>query len=273
MFELAFMRLALVASVATGAALGIVGVYLVIRRVVFFGLVLANAATLGAAAAQVAGWPPELLSLTASIAAATVLGRSARTSLLSAESLMGWSYAAASSATILVLSLTATGSTDTMHLLFGNVLAVPESHAIGLLLLAVGIGLVQVLLGRRFLLVTFDSEAATVAGVHTRAWTLALNLTIGVTAAAAVHEIGALPTFGLLALPAMTALAVTGSVQATFVVATVLGSTVPVVALALSFYLDLPVGPACVALLALTVGGAVFTAAARGAMRTSPRES
>jgi twitching motility protein PilJ len=45
-----FMRLALVASIATGAALGLLGVYLVVRRIVFVGLVIANAATLGAAA-------------------------------------------------------------------------------------------------------------------------------------------------------------------------------------------------------------------------------
>ena len=49
MFEATFMQMALLASVATGTSLGILGVYLAVRRVVFFGLVLANAATLGAA--------------------------------------------------------------------------------------------------------------------------------------------------------------------------------------------------------------------------------
>ena len=47
MFEPVFMRLALIASIATGVSLGVMGVYLVIRRVVFLGLVVANAATLG----------------------------------------------------------------------------------------------------------------------------------------------------------------------------------------------------------------------------------
>ena len=52
MFDPVFMRLALAASIAAGVALGVLGVYLVIRRVVFLGLVVANAATLGAALAQ-----------------------------------------------------------------------------------------------------------------------------------------------------------------------------------------------------------------------------
>jgi hypothetical protein len=42
MFEPVFMRLALVASIATGVSLGVMGVYLVIRRVVFLGLVVAR---------------------------------------------------------------------------------------------------------------------------------------------------------------------------------------------------------------------------------------
>ena len=124
MFEPVFMRLALMASIATGVSLGVMGVYLVIRRVVFLGLVVANAATLGAALAQAVGWTPELTSLAAAIGAAAALGGVENSSRVSVESLMGWAYAAASSATVLLLSWVAGGSTDTFHLLFGNVLAV-----------------------------------------------------------------------------------------------------------------------------------------------------
>ena len=115
------------------------------------------------------------------------------------------------------------------------------------------IGLVQLLFARRFLLVTFDPEAARVAGVNTRLWSLALNLAIGVAAAAAVHAIGALSTFALLTLPAMAALLATASVRATFITAAALSIVLPSLALALSFYLDLPAGPASVALLAVSV--------------------
>ena len=161
------MRLALAASIATGIALGVMGVYLVIRRVVFLGLVVANAATLGAAIAEAVGWTPELTSLAAAVGAAVALGGIGTSSRVSAESLMGWAYAAASSATVLVLSWAAGGSTDTLHLLFGNVLAVEVTDVVWLVVIASVIGLVQLLFARRFLLVTFDPEAARVAGVNT----------------------------------------------------------------------------------------------------------
>jgi ABC-type Mn2+/Zn2+ transport system permease subunit len=104
---------------------------------------------------------------------------------------MGWAYASASAATVLILSWAATGSSDTLHLLFGNVLAVQASHVIWLAILSAVVVAVHLVFGRRFLLVTFDPDGAMVAGVHTRGWNLLLNLTIGVAAAGALHEIGA----------------------------------------------------------------------------------
>lgn len=263
------MQLALVASAATGVSLGLLGVYLVIRRVVFFGLVLANAVTLGAAVAAVVGWPPETLSLVAGVLAAAALGDVGTSRRVADESLMGWAYTAASAVAVLILSQAAGGSADTLHLLFGNVLAVESSHVRLLVIVAAATIVLQGLFTQRFLLVTFDAEAARVAGVKTGWWSLALNLSIGVAAASAVHEIGALPTFALLSLPAMTALLVVSSIRATFIVAAALGAVVPCLALAASFSFDLPAGPTCAALLALSVAVAAAGSRAHRRARVS----
>ena len=199
-----------------------------------------------------------------SIGTAVALGRVETSNRLSAESLMGWGYAAASSATVLLLSWAPGGSVDTLHLLFGNVLAVQTTSVATLTIIALIVVSMQFLYGRRFLLVTFDPEAATVAGVNTSLWSLLLNLTIGVATAVAVPAIGALTTFALLTLPAAAALLATASVRATFVLAAVMSVGVPVLALAVSFYLDLPAGPTSVALLATCVPIAAMTNRAAG---------
>ena len=278
MFEPMFMRLALAASIATGVSLGVLGLYLVIRRVVFLGLVVASAATLGAALAEAVGWAPEILSVTMAVGSALALGGMEGSNRISGESLIGWAYAAASSATVLLLSWVAGGSADTLHLLFGNVLAVQPADVLVLTIIALGVASMQLLFGRRFLLVTFDPEAATVGGVNTRMWAWLLNLTIGVAAAAAVQAIGALSTFALLTLPAAAALLATRSVRATFATAAVLSIALPSLALAASFHLDLPAGPTSVALLAISVplaaaAGNVFPDGHRPVRsRTSPSE-
>jgi ABC-type Mn2+/Zn2+ transport system permease subunit len=271
MFEPVFMRLALLASITIGASLGVLGVYLVIRQVVFLGLVVANAATLGAALAEAVGVATEIPSLVLAVGTAVALGGVESSNRVSAESLMGWAYAAASSATVLILSSTTVDSSHTLSLLFGNILAVEAGDVVGLTAIAIVILLVQWLFARRFLLVTFDPDAATVAGVNTRLWSLALNLLIGITAAAAVQSTGALLTFALLTLPAMAALVATSSVRATFATAAALGIVVPSIGLALSFYLDLPAGPASVALLALSVPLAAMNRGPGSPQGKSPR--
>ena len=259
MFEPAFMRLALVAAVSSGAALGVLGVYVVTRRVVFLGLVLANAATAGGAVAELAGWTPEIAGAGMALIAAAVLGALPASQRVPRESVMGWAFAAASAATVLLLSRASSADADTMHLLYGNLLAVADIHALSLAGMAIVTAAVHLTFMRRFLLATFDPEAAQVAGVNVRGWSLLLNLLIGAAAALAVHHVGALLTFALLTLPAMAALFVTTSVRAAFTVAAALAMALAFCGLAASFYFDLPAGPATVALLAGSVPLAAAT--------------
>ena len=57
MWGLEFVRTAAVAGAAAAVGLGVLGVYVVLKRVVFVGLSLANLATLGAAVALILAWP------------------------------------------------------------------------------------------------------------------------------------------------------------------------------------------------------------------------
>ena len=253
MFEVMFMSVALAASIAASVPLSIIGVYLVVRRVVFLGLVLANAATAGAAAAQVLAWPPEITAVAAALLTALGMGVLPATRLVSGESITAWAYAAAASATVLILAGAAAADADTLHLLYGNVLAVSSSHATALGILALAIVTVHVVFAPRFLLITFDAEAAQVAGVNTRAWSMGLNLSIGVAAAAAVHEVGVLLTFSLLTLAPVASLLVTRRIRSTFLVSAAIGVFAVCAGLMVAFYMDLPPGPVSVALLALAV--------------------
>jgi zinc transport system permease protein len=258
MLEPVFMRLALLAALSSGAVLGVLGVYLVTKRVVFLGLVLANAATVGGAAAHLIGWTPEITGAGTALATAVALGALRPSPRVSNESVMGWAYAAASSATVLVLAQASTADTDTMHFLFGNLLAVSPVHAASLAAMAAVTAAMHATFMRRFLVTTFDPEAAQVAGVNVRGWSLLFNLLVGLCAALAVHHVGALLTFAFLTLPAMAALLLTTSVRAAFAAAAALGVVLAFGGLAVSFYFDLPAGPATVALLSVSVPAAAF---------------
>jgi ABC-type Mn2+/Zn2+ transport system permease subunit len=255
-FEAQFMRLAAIGGSAAALALGVLGVYVVLRRVVFVGLALANIATLGAALAVVIGVAPELSALAAALAGAAGLALAAVPRRVPAESLVGWGYAAAAAVTVLVLARSAPGTTEIMSLVFGTVLTVSPGMVGVLVALAVGVLAVHALFGKRFLLVVFDEDTARAAGVRTTLWTLALYLVVGLATAAALRATGTLLAFALVTLPAMGALLVTRGLTACFVVSAAIAVAVVPAGLVLSYVWDLPTGPLTVGLLAACVAAA-----------------
>lgn len=252
LFSLEFMRLAAVAGVAAALSLSVMGVYVVLKRVVFVGLTLANVATLGAAAALAVGLPVEATAVAAALAGAAGLALATQPRRIPAESVVGWGFAAASSATVLVLART-TADGDAMRLLFGNVLAITRHEAAFMVAVALAAVAVHAVFAKRLVLVVFDPETARAAGIATRLWELFLYLTVGAATAAAVHETGALLAFALLTLPAMAALLVTRGMRSAFATAASIAVAAVLGGLLLSFRLDLPTGPFTVALLSLAV--------------------
>lgn len=251
-FSLEFMRLAAVAGVASALALSVLGVYVVLKRVVFVGLTLANVATLGAAAALALHLPLEFTAIAASLAAAAALAAVATPRRVPAEAIIGWGFAAASALTVLILARTAADA-DAMRLLFGNVLAISPFEAALAAVVAAVVLAVHLAFAKRFVLVVFDPQTARAAGIVTGAWTVLLYLTIGGATAAAVHETGALLAFALLVLPATAALLATRGLRAAFFAAPAIGVAAVLTGLVLSFRWDLPTGPLTVALLAAAV--------------------
>jgi len=264
MFELEFMRLAAVTGLAAAVTLSVLGVYVVLKRVVFVGLALASLATLGAAAALSLRLPVEAAAMATALAGAVALALVAWPRRLPAESLIGWTYAGASALAVLVLATSASGDDEAMRLLFGNILAVTRFEAGLLVAVAAVVLAIHVAFAKRFVLIVFDPEAARAAGIATTLWTVVLYLTIAGATAAAVHETGALLAFAFISLPAMAALLLARGVRSAFVTAASIAVACSLAGLVLSFVWDLPTGPLTVALLAAAVPAAAIAARLRG---------
>lgn len=270
MFELEFMRMAALGGTAAALALSLLGVYIVLRRVVFVGLAIANVATLGVAVALTAGLPPQIVVLLAAVAAALSLALTATPRRVPAESLVGWGYAAAAAFTVLVLARSAVDTLQVMGLVFGMVLAVTPVEAWMLVGVAAVIVAFHVMVGARLILVLFDTDAARAAGVRTGPWTMVLYLLVGIAVSAGLRTTGTLLSFAFLTLPAMAALLLTQSLAAAFGLSAAIGMTAMLSGLVVSFQWDLPTGPVTVALLAGAVGIAQIVDRARRS-RLAPR--
>ncbi|MBI5201229.1 MAG: metal ABC transporter permease [Elusimicrobia bacterium] len=254
---------ALYGSVVVGLVCPLVGVYFLLRRLVFWGVALPQVSASGIAFAfmlQGFGW--KFMSGTESderhlaIAAALVFTSLAIAGLSYlerqgknlAEGRIGSLYAIAGAASILFVAWNAAGETEMTSLLRGELVAVSESDFHAMLNVFAAITAALFLFQREFLLVSFDRDMAVTLGRQAGMWDILLYAIVGVTISLGVMTVGPLVTFGFLVLPPMAALPWARGIRSFSILASVLGGLSAFTGFFVSYTRDLPLGPVVVAM-------------------------
>ncbi|MEQ1570699.1 MAG: metal ABC transporter permease [Myxococcota bacterium] len=254
---------AILAGTIAGAVLGFLGVFILVRRMVFVTATLTQAAGLGVALAFYVdihlglGLPPIAGALLAALAASVLASLPYERLHLSRESALAALWLFASGGAVVVGSRIAQEAHDIAAILFGSaVLVSPEDltmvAAVG------GVGLVLGFLGHEVLVFSgFDPDAARVQGVPVRLMESALLVLVTFEVAVATRAIGALPVFAFSVMPAMAALLVAPGMRWTFPIAALGGALVGLGGYMAAFFFDLPVGATQTALACLLVVAAM----------------
>jgi ABC-type Mn2+/Zn2+ transport system permease subunit len=262
MFESVLLfRESLYGALVIALACSTLGVYVVLRRIVFVGAALAQLSSAGIALALFLGGlgvglgavtHPIALSLLASLGGALFFAGGAK-SRLPQDATIGVTYAAAAAAGILLIAKAASGEAHDIFLQ-GNILGITRFDTLVLLGVSVPVLLLHVLFYKEFLFVSFDRETARTLGYDVRRWNLLLYLTLGLVIAFAMQFAGVMLVFNFLVLPAVTGLLLARSMAGMF--GWSIGSAVvaAVVGFSLSVPFDLPSGPAIIAVSAVLVG-------------------
>jgi ABC-type Mn2+/Zn2+ transport system permease subunit len=267
------LRDALIGSVLVGVVCPLVGVYFVLRRMIFLGVALPQLSAAGIAFSFVAyrlmvgthepGTVSERsLALVGSLAftlgGILVLTAFERRGRETVEARIGVTYAIAAALTILFLALDPHGDAEMVNLLKGDILATTRT-SLNLLVGVLGAVVVVLFAFRKeFLLVSFDRDLAVVFGKRVALWDGLLYLMIGATISLGVMTAGPLVTFGFLVVPTLTARLLTSRMLTFSLVAAGLGGVAAFGGFYGAYRLDLPLGPAEVALasvLLVVVGG------------------
>jgi ABC-type Mn2+/Zn2+ transport system permease subunit len=256
------LRDALVASVLVGVACPLVGVYFVLRRMIFLGVALPQLSAAGIAFAffiyrAVVGVhqheePSErLLALVGSfgftLTGLVVLAALEQRGREMTEARIGTAYAMAAAATLLFLAADPFGEAHMVNLLKGDIVTTSGAN---LTLLATVLGVVALALfafRREFLLVSFDRDLAVVLGKRVRLWDLLLYLLIGLTISFGVMTAGPLVTFGFLVVPPLTARLLVRHMLAFSLLGAGFGGASAFAGFYVAYRFDLPLGPAEVA--------------------------
>jgi zinc transport system permease protein len=246
---------ALYGALLIALACSVLGVYVVLRRIVFVGAALAELSSAGIALALfLAGMGvsasvvthPIAMSLVVTMAGAIFFGLGGGKHRIPPDATIGVTYVVAAAAGILLIAKATTGEAHDIFLQ-GNILGITLTDMWVLLGVAVPVLLVHFVFYKEFLFVSFDRETAHTLGYNVTFWNLLLYGTLGLVIAFAMQFAGVMLVFNFLVLPAVTGMLVARSMRGTFLVATCAALVAAVVGFSLSVPFDLPTGPAMIA--------------------------
>lgn len=259
MLEYGFIRTALFGTLVIGAVCAYLGVYVVLRRIVFVGATLAQISSAGIALGILTGWNPNVISLAFTFGAVLFFANPAFGRRWPADATLGVAFTVSGAVAVLFVAHTATGNEEVVHLVQGNLLAMTTREARILAIVFTAILAVHLLFYKEFLYLSFDPQMAETQGYRTGRWNLAFYALLGLAIALAIKAIGILLMFAFLVIPAMVGLAVTRRLALAFVVAMASAALAVFLGIWLSYKYDFPSGPMIVAaqggLLALAAAG------------------
>jgi zinc transport system permease protein len=237
-----FLQHALLAGVLAGIGCGVMGTYVVVKRINFLAGGIAHSVLAGMGIAYFLGGSPVAGAIISALIAALVIGwiklrwREGEDTVIAAV----WSVGMAIG--IIFIAKTPGYSVDLMSYLFGNILMVSRDELYLMLILNVILLAVVAIFYKQFLIVCFDEEFARLRGVNVELFYLVLLCLVALTVVLLIQVVGLILVIALLTLPAAIAARYQKSLKNIMMLATVLGIFFSCAGIVVSYEPDLPAG-------------------------------
>jgi len=249
-----FLRNALAAGVLASIACGIVGVFVVVKRIVFISGGISHASFGGVGLGYLLGLEPILGAVLFAIASALGMGVISKRTKQREDTAIGILWALGMASGVIFVGFSPGYKPDLFSYLFGSILSVPLSDLVLMLALDGVIVIAVYSLYKEFLAISFDDEFATVAGVPVAGLYLVLLILVALTVVVLIRVVGIVLVLALLTIPAALSGQYTHSLKKMMLLSVLLSIIFTFVGLWLSYTLDLASG----ATIILVLGGAFF---------------
>lgn len=248
MFE-PFLLRAILAGAVLGAIAAPLGCLVVWRRMSYFGSTVAHAGLLGVALGLALGIDLTLGIVLVALAIALLLIGLGRQRMLPTDSLLGILSHAALAAGLVAASRLAGQRLDLMGYLFGDILAVTGTDLVWIFVGGGAVLAVIAWLWQSLVAIAVHEELAAAEGVDTRRAEAVLVLLLAFTIAIAMKIVGVLLIIAFLIMPAAAARPLASTPERMVAIAALIGAAGSVAGLLLSYWADVPAGPAIVLVL------------------------
>lgn len=249
--QFVFMRNALLTGLLVSVACGVIGTFVVVKRIVFVSGGIAHAAYGGIGLGYFLGLDPVLGAVVFSLAAGLGMGAVQRRTGERADTLIGVMWAIGMATGIILVDLSPGYKADLLSYLFGSILAVPTSDLMVMVVLDVLIVGAVLVFYKELLAISFDEVFATVENVPVGAMYLVLMGLVALTVVMLMRVVGLILVIAMLTIPAAIAGRLVKGMKHMMILASGLGMFFMTAGLWLSYFLNLTSGATIILLAGL----------------------
>lgn len=242
LFEYEFFRNAFFAAFLMAVSCGLIGTYIVARRMVFISGGITHASFGGVGISYFFGWPPMAGAAVFALIAALTTENLTRKKQIRNDSLIAVMWSLGMAIGIIFIYLTPGYSPNLMSFLFGSIITVTQVDLVLMLSLTLVVSLVFILLYRIILFVSFDEQFARTRGIPVMLVNYLLITLVALTIVLSIRVAGIILVLSLLTIPQNTANLFTSSFGKILVWSVIIGFVGALIGLLASYFLNIPSG-------------------------------
>ncbi len=250
-----FMQMALLTGILISISCGIVGTYVVVRRITYIAGGIAHCVLGGMGAARyfqvvhgIEAARPLYGAVVAALAAAMIIGIVSLRAREREDTVIGALWAVGMAAGLLFISQTPGYGEDLMSYLFGNILMVTSQDILMIVVLDAIVIIAGLLFFRQLQAVCFDEEFARLRGLNVEFYYLLLLCLTALTVVLLISVVGIIMVIALLTLPAAIAGRFSKHLYQMMILSVIFCAVLTTAGLAVSYSPDLPAGATIVIL-------------------------
>ncbi|MHA1532169.1 MAG: metal ABC transporter permease [Candidatus Heimdallarchaeota archaeon] len=238
-FQYPFMQYALISGIVIGIVCSIIGVFVLLRGMVFLGQAIAHSSFAGAALAILLDVHPTMIIMAFSIISAVTIGYVNQKRLMKDEVIIGVVFSFFVALAALLIGLKREYTSDIKSVLFGNLLTIDREDFILLIIFSALVVMLIFLIKKELYFITFDSELAKISGIPVDFLSYLFLILVSITIAVSLKAIGAILVFAMIVTPAAAAYQWTHRLNRMILLSAIFGVISAVIGLFMSYMLDL----------------------------------
>lgn len=247
--EHAFLQHALLGAFLASIACGMIGPFVVVRRMGYVAGGVSHAVFGGMGLAYFLGQTPILGALVAALIAGLIIGFVTLHGKRNEDIVISAIWAFGMALGVIFISKTPGYASDLMTYLFGNILLISEQGLILMTILSVALMVFVFLFYKQLLAISFDEEFCRLRKVHVNFLHIALVCAIALTTIVLVRVVGLILVIALLTIPAAISRFFVKSMQGLIALAVIFGFVVSFIGLGLSYKFNFPGGATIILIL------------------------